>query len=96
LHELDIGGAWRRAQCERVLILRGEHDWVVTPDEQAEIADLCAGAVDIIDVPGLDHLFGWHPDRPASLRHYGEGSYGPEAARQMLTWLAGPAGMLAP
>jgi pimeloyl-ACP methyl ester carboxylesterase len=94
LHERDLHAAWQGAQCERVLVVRGEHDWVVTPEEQAEIARLCPAAVDVIDVPGLDHLFGWHPDRATSLRHYGEGHYGPEAAREMLAWLAGSPVML--
>jgi pimeloyl-ACP methyl ester carboxylesterase len=54
-----------------VLVVRGEHDWVVDADDQARIGELAQGATTIADVPALDHLFGWHADREAGLRDYG-------------------------
>jgi len=93
LHDVDLRQAWKSVQCQRLLILRGEHDWVVSAEEQAEIAELVSVPAQIVDVPGVDHLFGWHPDQASSLEHYGEGEYGPAAAKRMLEWLgAGPQG----
>jgi len=88
LHDVDLRQAWKNAQCQRVLILRGEYDWVVSAQEQAEIAELVSVPTKVVDVPGLDHLLGRHPDKASSLEHYGDGEYGPAAARQMLDWLS--------
>lgn len=87
LHDVDLRQAWKSVRCQRLLILRGEHDWVVSAEEQAEIAELVSVPAQIVDVPGVDHLFGWHPDQASSLEHYGEGEYGPAAAKRMLEWL---------
>ncbi|HUS29614.1 MAG TPA: alpha/beta fold hydrolase, partial [Kofleriaceae bacterium] len=89
LAELDIAAAWRTVDAP-VLVVRGEHDWVVRPDDQARIAELARGAVTIVDVPALDHLFGAHADRDASLRDYGIGAArgGDSLARVTLDWLA--------
>ncbi|MCX5743623.1 MAG: hypothetical protein NT062_14115, partial [Proteobacteria bacterium] len=58
-----------------ILVLRGEHDWVVDPDDQARVAGLALGETTIVDLPDLDHLFGAHADRAASLRDYGIGAF---------------------
>jgi alpha-beta hydrolase superfamily lysophospholipase len=87
LHALDLEAAWRRVQVP-VLVLRGEHDWVVRADDQAHIAELVTGATTLVDLPGLDHLFGAHADREASLRDYGAGRASDSLARATLDWLA--------
>lgn len=74
LDEIDIAGAWA-AVTAPVLVLRGEHDWVVRPDDQARIVQLARGATTVVDLLGLDHLFGAHADREASLRDYGIGAF---------------------
>ncbi|MBL0220691.1 MAG: alpha/beta fold hydrolase [Myxococcales bacterium] len=74
LDEVDIAAAWQ-AVTSPVLVLRGEHDWVVRPDDQARIVQLARGATTVVDLLGLDHLFGAHADRAASLRDYGIGAF---------------------
>jgi alpha-beta hydrolase superfamily lysophospholipase len=87
LHALDLEAAWREVTAP-VLVLRGEHDWVVRPDDQARIADLARGTTSIVDLPGLDHLFGHHADRDASLRDYGIGRADASIVRATVAWLA--------
>ncbi len=87
LDALDLEAAWRRVTAP-VLVVRGEHDWVVDADDQARIAALAAGPTTIVDVEGLDHLFGHHADREASLRDYGEGAFHPGLLDETVAWLA--------
>ncbi len=86
LDEVDIAGAWRTVMA-RVLVVRGEHDWVVDAGDQARIATLAQGPADVVDLAGLDHLLGWHADREASLRDYGTGEIRPGFAERTLRWL---------
>ena len=86
LDELDLAEAWRGISVP-VLVLRGEHDWVVRPDDQARIGELARGATAIVDLPGLDHLFGAHVDRAASLRDYGIGAFDRSIVTATLAWL---------
>jgi hypothetical protein len=87
LHAIDLEAAWR-AVAAPVLVLRGEHDWVVRADDTARIAELARGPTTIVDLPGLDHLFGRHPDRAASLRDYGIGPGDRSVADATIAWLA--------
>lgn len=73
LDAVDCEAAWRDVTAP-TLILRGEYDWVVREDDQARIAELCGGPTTIVDLPDVDHLFGKHADREASLRDYGAGT----------------------
>jgi pimeloyl-ACP methyl ester carboxylesterase len=85
LHDLDLEAAWR-AVTVPVLVVRGEFDWVVDADDQARIAKLARRA-EIIDIPGLDHLFGRHPDHAASLLDYGAGAADRALVEATLPWL---------
>lgn len=86
LERVDTEAAWRQVDVP-VLVVRGEHDWVVAAGDQARIATLARGDTTIIDVPGLDHLFGAHADREASLRDYGIGTFDPALVAATLPWL---------
>jgi len=87
LHALDLEAAWR-AVTAPVLVVRGEHDWVVAAEDQARIAELASSqAADVIDVPRLDHVLGAHVDRDASLRDYGAGEPDDAVAVATLRWL---------
>jgi pimeloyl-ACP methyl ester carboxylesterase len=84
LDDLDLEGIWRGV-TQPVLVVRGEHDWVVREDDQARIGQLASAT--IVDVPGLDHLFGWHADREASLRDYGVGTFDPAIVKTTVEWM---------
>ncbi len=86
LDALDLAAAWT-AVTAPVLVLRGEHDWVVRADDQARIAQLARGKTMVIDLPGLDHLFGMHADRAASLRDYGIGAFDPSIVSVTRRWI---------
>lgn len=86
LHALDLEAAWR-AVLVPVLVLRGEHDWVVRAEDQARIAELARGPTTIEDLEGLDHLFGAHADRAASLRDYGIGQADRSIVDTTVAWL---------
>jgi alpha-beta hydrolase superfamily lysophospholipase len=82
----DVAAAWRAVDVP-VLVVRGEHDWVVDAEEQAHIANLAPSETTIVDVAGFDHLLGWHPDREASLRDYGNGGFDRAVVDATLGWL---------
>ena len=86
LDALDLEAAWRAVSAP-ILVVRGEHDWVVAEDDQARIAALATGPTTIVDVAHLDHLFGWHADREASLRDYGIGAFDPAIVDATVAWL---------
>ena len=86
LEAFDPAALWSRVHAP-VLVVRGEHDWVVRDDDQARIASLVAGSADIIDLPGLDHVLGWHPDREASLRDYGAGRFDTSIVPAIVEWI---------
>lgn len=86
LDALDLEAAWRAVSVP-VLVVRGEYDWVVDEDDQARIASLATGPTTIVDVPALDHLFGAHADREASLRDYGIGAFGPAIVDATVAWI---------
>jgi pimeloyl-ACP methyl ester carboxylesterase len=72
LEALDPAALWAKVRAP-VLIARGEHDWVIPAGDQARIAGLVAGTSSVVDLPGLDHLLGWHASRDASQRDFGAG-----------------------
>jgi alpha-beta hydrolase superfamily lysophospholipase len=76
LHETDIAAAWSAIEAP-VLVLHGEHDWVVGEDEARAVASSAKHA-EVRVVPGLDHLMTHHASRDDSLRDYG---LGPRAGR---------------
>jgi pimeloyl-ACP methyl ester carboxylesterase len=84
LAAVDLEAAWRAVRVP-VLVLRGEHDWVVAADDQARLAELARGQ--LVDLPGLDHVLGAHADRDASLRDYGAGSHDERVAHAVIAWL---------
>ena len=86
LDQLDIAAAWRTITAP-VLVVRGELDWVVRPDDQERIGGLAAGGATIADLPHLDHLMGWHEDRAHSLRDYGVGRCDPSIASCTADWI---------
>lgn len=86
LAALDLAAAWQAVDVP-ILVARGEHDWVVRADDQARIAELARGPVDVVDLPGLDHLMGWHPDRDASLQAYGAGASDAALAGATVEWI---------
>lgn len=86
LAALDLESPWRAMPHHvPVLVLRGEHDWVVADDDQARLAELAHG--ELVDLPGLDHVLGAHADREASLRDYGAGANDDRVAKAMIAWL---------
>lgn len=80
LDAIDPAAAWRAVRVP-IFVGRGEHDWVVEPTDQARIPG------ELVDLPGLDHMFGWHADREASLRDYGAGRLDDSLARAIARWL---------
>jgi pimeloyl-ACP methyl ester carboxylesterase len=85
LASLDLEAAWPTIGAP-VLVLRGEHDWVVAAEDQARLAALAHG--ELVDLPALDHVLGAHADREASLRDYGAGAHDERVAEAMIAWLS--------
>jgi len=88
LDQLDLGAAWRRARIAHALVLRGEHDWVVSPEEQARIADILGPERSkVVDLPGLDHVLGWHDSLAQSMTNYGGGRVDTAMVDVTLEWM---------
>lgn len=75
--------AWRAldAPC---LFLVGEHDWVVSEEEQREAASFAGGEVRVL--PGVDHAFTRHETLAESLERYGEGAFAAELVHHVAAW----------
>lgn len=88
LHDAKVADAWSRVRATgtaRVLSLHGEHDWVVSVEEAARIADLAGGT--FRSIARLDHLFGAHGSLAESLRDFGRGVFGEEAVATACEWM---------
>jgi alpha-beta hydrolase superfamily lysophospholipase len=86
LAKVDIGKAWRAVTLP-ILVVRGEHDWVVHAGDQGRVSVLARGSTAIADLAGLDHLFGWHANREASLADYGVGRFDPTIVTATTLWM---------
>jgi hypothetical protein len=87
LDALDLAACWKRVVDTAVLVLCGEHDWVLSQAEQMEIADHVPGT-ECLELAGLDHMLGWHASREESLQAYGQGVFREEILSGTLEWLA--------
>lgn len=88
LDAVDLVAAWRRVPTPRILVLHGENDWVVSRREQQQIVELLGSErAQLVDLPGLDHMFGWHPTHAHSLADYGAGRFDPIIVRRTLEWM---------
>jgi hypothetical protein len=86
LEAIEPAALWARVRAP-VLVVRGGHDWVVREEDQARVASLVAGTASVIDLPGLDHVLGWHDSREASLRDYGAGRFDASIVRATAEWI---------
>jgi pimeloyl-ACP methyl ester carboxylesterase len=86
LEALDPAAIWAKVVAP-VLVVRGEHDWVVPADDAARIAGLAAGTASVVELPGLDHVLGWHDSRDASLRDYGAGRFDASIVQAAAAWI---------
>jgi len=80
LESADLRAAWA-ANDRPTLVLIGEHDWVVSEDEQREIPG------DVVVLDGLDHAFTTHPALEASLGALGRGAPCHELPAACARWL---------
>jgi hypothetical protein len=80
LQAKDLARAWVEVN-HPVLILHGEHDWVVSEEEHVAIARIVnerrPGAAEMRTLAGLDHLMTRHESLEDSLRAYGGGAFDP-------------------
>jgi alpha-beta hydrolase superfamily lysophospholipase len=84
LDNADVAAAWVRSRTP-VLVLHGEHDWVVGEDESRRIAELARGELRVI--PRADHLFTAHDSLEESLRSYGKGRFEARIPSETCAWM---------
>lgn len=88
LDAIDLDAAWHRVTEPKICVLHGEHDWVVSRAEQQRIVAIAGPErAKIIDVPGLDHVLGWHDSVERSLADYGAGRFAPDIVQITLEWM---------
>lgn len=78
LQNANIGAAFDRLACP-LLVVQGEHDWVVGEDEGRHLVAR-APAAELWSVPGMDHSFGVHASLGESVAAYGKGRFEPTFA----------------
>lgn len=81
LDAIDLRAAWAAVRAP-VLVVAGEHDWVVGDEDPRALG----GEVRVLD--GLDHAFTRHATREASLAALGRGEPDPRVAAVCAEWLA--------
>lgn len=89
LDATDLAAAWARVKAP-VLVLHGEHDWVVDRDDARELVSLRQRRgldVDALELAGLDHAMTTQPTRAQSIERYGAGRFGDGLASHTATWL---------
>lgn len=89
-HAADWTEAWRAVRAP-VLVVRGEHDWIMPEEEHRRIVELVAsrgGRARFITLPHLDHNFERTTSMGASLRGQTEPA-SLEVAEIFVRWLAG-------
>lgn len=90
LEARDLGAAWGRVRGD-VLVLAGEHDWVVGQDEQEAIATRVnaqrPGAAELIRLEGTDHLLTSHDSLQDSLAAYGNGRSDGRIVGETTAWM---------
>jgi dienelactone hydrolase len=90
LQARDLGEAWDRTSCD-VLVLAGQHDWVVGEDEQRAVHDRIAarrpGTVEMLFLPGTDHWMTRHADLEESLRNAGRGAFDERLVTAPAAWM---------
>ena len=77
---MDLEASWRSVAAP-VLVVIGEHDWVVGEDDQRALGR------EVTRLDGLDHAFGRHASRQDSVLDYGQGDYDPRVAERVAAWL---------
>lgn len=89
IHAVDLADAWSKVDVP-VLVLHGEHDWVVGEDEGRAIP---AKHVEFRTIPSLDHLLTAHDDVEKSLAAYGAGRLDGAIAAITSGWMRGVIGV---
>ncbi len=83
--------AWHRVRSP-VLVVRGEHDWIMSAAEQQRIVDIVAarpgGQAQLVTVPRLDHNFAIVESDAAALRGETHG-FDPSVIDVFIGWLSG-------
>ena len=83
IHAVDLAEAWSKVDSP-VLVLHGEHDWVVGEDEARAIP---ARHAEFQVIPHLDHLLTAHDDVEKSLAAYGTGRLDSAIAAITSAWM---------
>lgn len=88
----DLGAAWDRAACD-VLVVVGQHDWVVGEDEQRAICERVrergGHAGEVIHLDGTDHWMTRHASLEDSLEHAGRGAFDERLVTATAEWMLG-------
>ncbi len=84
LEALELGAVWARLATPALVVI-GEHDWVVSEEEQRAIGAIARDA-EVLALEGLDHAFTLHASREASLRALGRGASHPRLADETARW----------
>ncbi len=90
LHACDVAAAWRGLALPS-LVLRGEFDALVGPEEAAELVELASargpGRSTHLELAGLDHAMTAHATLAASLRAPGAGAFDARLVDETAAWM---------
>ena len=88
-NEHNIAAYWEKLELP-VLVIYGEHDWIMSREDHQMIADIMnkkqPGLGTYLEIPGMDHQFVIYPSRQKAFDGFSD-QFDPEVARQAVEWL---------
>lgn len=90
LQKLNLEAAWERVDSP-VLSMHGEFDFIMSREDHERIAAIVnarrPGTARVIEVPGMDHVFGRHASAAEGMTQMGSGPFAADALETILAWL---------
>jgi pimeloyl-ACP methyl ester carboxylesterase len=90
LQELNLAAAWAKVDVP-VLVVHGEHDWIMTPEDARMITEIVnrkrPGLARLVLIPKMDHFYLVHETPEASFRRSPPGVFAEESLETILGWL---------
>lgn len=90
LQDLNLAAAWDKVSSP-VLVLYGEHDWIMSREDHEMIARIVnknhPGTAQFVAIPKMDHLFHINESMQKSFDDYASGKFDPSIITLIVDWI---------
>lgn len=90
LQDLNLAAAWDKVSSP-VLVLYGEHDWIMSREDHEMIAQIVnrnhPGTAQFVAIPKMDHLFHINESMKKSFDDYASGKFDPSLITLIVDWI---------